>query len=285
MAANLIIIGSRNDAEAVAALQEALAPVPVTMVVISAEDSDDRAALAQLSAADAVVVLISDELLDSPLGQYLPAISNAAYQGNLVQWRILLRPVTRAANTGPLDDWTHFAAAADMAPAAGEVARAMQSSLELFEERPRRPITFGTAPAADAPRIFISHASNDGTFAYTLQARLESRGYRVWTDLTYMRTGHEWRLEIDDGLRGSQAVLVVISPNSIAASSYVSYEWAFAFGAGIPVLPILHQPAEIPPRLKSLQYLDFTAPDPNQWPVDRLCDHLRTLIAEMKNQR
>src|SRR4051812_16507840 len=108
MAANLIIIGSRNDAEAVAALQEALAPVPVTVGVVSAEDSDDRAAVAQLSAADVVVVLISDELLDSPLGQYLPAISDTAYQGNLVQWRILLRPVTRAANTFPLEDWTPF---------------------------------------------------------------------------------------------------------------------------------------------------------------------------------
>jgi hypothetical protein len=283
MAAHLVIIGSRRDAEAVAALQKALASVNVTVDVVTAEDSDDHAAMAHIFAADAALILLSDELVDSSLGRDLPAISAAAYQGNLVLWRILVRPMQRTVDAGPVEDWTRFGTATEMASAADAAGATVRSWLELFEQRPRHPAAIGSMAVAEAPRIFISHASGDGMFAFALQSKLESRGYRVWTDLGYMRTGDEWRAQIDDGLRGSEAVVVVISPKS-TDSSYVTYEWAFACGAGVPVLPIIHQrPKQMHPRLKSMQYLDFTADDPNQWPVDRLADDLRTIIAKTRH--
>ena len=40
----------------------------------------------------------------------------------------------------------------------------------------------------------------------------------------------------------------------------MTYEWAFALGSGVPVLPLLLNSAEadLHPRLRTLQYLDFS---------------------------
>jgi hypothetical protein len=49
------------------------------------------------------------------------------------------------------------------------------------------------------------------------------------------------------------------------ASEYVTYEWAFAWGAGIKVIPVLLKRTELHPRLESLQYLDFTNRTARPW--------------------
>ncbi len=42
------------------------------------------------------------------------------------------------------------------------------------------------------------------------------------------------------------------------ASEYVTYEWAFAWGAGVKVLPVIYKDTPLHPRLEALQHLDFT---------------------------
>jgi HEAT repeat protein len=42
------------------------------------------------------------------------------------------------------------------------------------------------------------------------------------------------------------------------ASEYVTYEWSFALGAGVRVIPILLKHTELHPKLNSLHYRDFT---------------------------
>ncbi len=81
--------------------------------------------------------------------------------------------------------------------------------------------------------------------------------------------GKDWRDEIDNAIRSALAVIVIMSPQA-RASEYVTYEWAFAWGAGIPVIPIMLKPTELHPRLEALQYLDFTARDPADRPWGKL---------------
>jgi hypothetical protein len=52
---------------------------------------------------------------------------------------------------------------------------------------------------------------------------------------------------------------VILSPASVN-SGYVNYEWAFALGCGIPVLPVLLEAVEYPiqSRLEGLPIIDFT---------------------------
>ena len=58
-------------------------------------------------------------------------------------------------------------------------------------------------------------------------------------------------------------------------SEYVTYEWAFAWGNDIEILPIMLKQTALHPRLESLQYMDFT----NR--VTRPYDELITRIKEL----
>jgi hypothetical protein len=106
-------------------------------------------------------------------------------------------------------------------------------------------------------RLFISHSARDKRYADPLHAFLVRLGYRVWTDPA-PRPGLDWRFEIDDAIRSSDAVLVVLTPNS-AESIYVTYEWTLALALNIRVIPITYVPARFHPRLEHLERFDVTS--------------------------
>jgi TIR domain len=58
----------------------------------------------------------------------------------------------------------------------------------------------------------------------------------------------DWRREIDDALRNSHIVLVLVT-RIARQSEYVTYEWAFALGAGVKVVPIVVDKQALHPRL------------------------------------
>ncbi len=64
-----------------------------------------------------------------------------------------------------------------------------------------------------------------------------------------------------------------MSPDA-KASEYVTYEWAFAWGCGIKVIPVMYRKTELHPRLGALQYLDFTG---RIRPWDSLMKTLKTV--------
>ncbi len=49
------------------------------------------------------------------------------------------------------------------------------------------------------------------------------------------------------------------------SSEYVTYEWAFAYGIGLKIIPILYKDTKLHPRLEALQYLDFTSRTSRPW--------------------
>ena len=106
------------------------------------------------------------------------------------------------------------------------------------------------------PQVFISYASEDAIFADLAKMKLHEVGLQVWLDQGALRVGEEWRKAIDEGISSSDLFLIIITPQS-CESPYVTYEWAFALGKGIKVIPLLLEDAEIHPRLAILQYLDF----------------------------
>jgi hypothetical protein len=56
-------------------------------------------------------------------------------------------------------------------------------------------------------------------------------------------------------------------------SEYVIYEWAFAYGSKVPLIPIMLRETPLHPRLAALQYLDFTNRRARPW--DRLFSNVR----------
>lgn len=114
------------------------------------------------------------------------------------------------------------------------------------------------------PKVFISYTSRDGNFAELTRLKLQNCGIDVWLDSLELRGGDEWRRAIDEGIDRCNVVLVILTPTS-CASSYVTYEWAYALGKGKKIIPLLLETAEIHPRLEVLQYIDFRHGRPAPW--------------------
>src|SRR2546425_2384864 len=105
--------------------------------------------------------------------------------------------------------------------------------------------------------IFVSYAREDKDFARQLTLRLRESGRIPWQDLSNLKPGVNWQSAIDDALRNAEALVVVMSPQA-TKSQYVTYEWAFALGAGVLVIPVVKKRTDLHPRLSSIQYIDFT---------------------------
>lgn len=118
---------------------------------------------------------------------------------------------------------------------------------------------------------FICYSSEDAIFADLLRLRLRDGGVEVWVDEGRIHAGDEWRRAIDDGIRSADVCLVVLTPAS-CESPYVTYEWGFALGRGIKVIPLLLKEAELHPRLSVFQYLDFR--DTRQAPWEKLLEEI-----------
>ena len=112
--------------------------------------------------------------------------------------------------------------------------------------------------------VFVSYHRGDADFATVLRIEFEKAGHTVWVDERAISPGADWRTEIDQGIQAADALIAVMSPEA-ARSEYVTYEWAFALGRGIPVVPVVVRTATLHPRLEALQYLDFTSHEARPW--------------------
>jgi HEAT repeat protein len=126
--------------------------------------------------------------------------------------------------------------------------------------------------------IFISYNQEDSDFAAVLMMHIEKAGFDTWMDKSRLRPGSDWSETIDKGIREAITMVVVMSP-AAKASEYVTYEWSFAVGAGIPVIPAMYKDTVLHPRLGRYQYLNFTNPSVRPW------DELVTEIKEIDKQR
>jgi hypothetical protein len=131
--------------------------------------------------------------------------------------------------------------------------------------------------------VFISYKHEDRVFASQLIRQVQTAGFRVWIDDEQLRAGENWREAINTAIRQSFALILVLTPDA-RTSEYVTYEWAFAQGAGIKVIPVmLRATSFLHPQLEMLQYLDFTHADQQPW--DRLIQRLREVQGEYRPDR
>jgi HEAT repeat protein len=120
--------------------------------------------------------------------------------------------------------------------------------------------------------LFISYAHVDRDFAGRLKGEIEKAGFGVWIDTERLRAGDDWRQGIDEAIKGAFALIAVMSPEAFS-SQYVTYEWAFALGMSIKVIPILYRHSTMHPRLDVMQYIDCT--DRENIPWDKILWELK----------
>jgi hypothetical protein len=182
-----------------------------------------------------------------------------------VDW--LRRIQVRPKNGRPLDLGTEAQINADLA----SIAKEIRSILEVVSAKQNEPsdnilshgkevgLAKGEHIHENEQKVdfFISHCHVDGDFAELLKLRIEKEGYTAWTDIERLSVGVDWRQEIDLAIKSAAALIVVMTPEA-KQSEYVTYEWAYAWGIGVKVIPIMLKNTQLHPRLETLQYLDFT---------------------------
>ena len=68
----------------------------------------------------------------------------------------------------------------------------------------------------EPPRLFLSYGVHDASeIAERLRRDLTARGYQVWQDVNRIRAGRPWDEEVQTGLRNSQVLLALLSPQSV----------------------------------------------------------------------
>ena len=103
----------------------------------------------------------------------------------------------------------------------------------------------------DNEKLFISHSSQDDSFARDLRATLADHGQDGWIDSRELRGGDPLWLEIKKAIEGASAYAVVVSPSALQ-SDWVSDELEHALKvqkkrgrAKFPVIPLLLDGAKL----------------------------------------
>jgi hypothetical protein len=130
---------------------------------------------------------------------------------------------------------------------------------------------------------FISHSAKDREFVVRLATDLKRAGIRVWLDQWDIRPGDSFATAVEQGLKESQFLLVVMSPDYFE-SAWAQQEWQYAManeikGGGVRVIPVLYRDCEIPNFLRVKQWVDFRDQTAYQPVLDRLVRDLRRLAS------
>ena len=107
------------------------------------------------------------------------------------------------------------------------------------------------------PKVFLSYARADATFATRLANSLLKHNIEVWLDVYRIEPAKSWARQIGEALDGCQCMIVILSPTSVSSEN-VEDEWNYYLDHKKPTLAALYQPCKIPYRLSKLQYIDFT---------------------------
>lgn len=108
--------------------------------------------------------------------------------------------------------------------------------------------------------IFTSYSRRDEEFALKLvqdlQSKLNDNNVTIWIDQLNIRPGEEWDKIIEKALHTCEAMLLVLSTNSIESDN-VRDEWTFYRDEGKAIIPVMKEKCKLPYRVRRYQYLDF----------------------------
>ncbi len=110
-------------------------------------------------------------------------------------------------------------------------------------------------------KVFISHSSKDKKLVDRIVDDLRSKGISVWYDKFEIQAGDNIVEKINEGLKDSKYLVLILSPNALG-SSWVNEESSFGILQQITlksvfVIPVLIEDCNIPPLLQPRRYIDF----------------------------
>ena len=93
--------------------------------------------------------------------------------------------------------------------------RLVEERMELKSDDEEAHMTNEDAGPRSAPRVFLSHASEDDALAGTIAAALQRNGIETWYDGWSLSPGDSLRRKIDEGLAGCTHFVVLLTAKSI----------------------------------------------------------------------
>ena len=115
------------------------------------------------------------------------------------------------------------------------------------------------------PQVFVSysHSEADSEWVRQFAQSLEQRGFSVWLDETQMHFGDRFREAIEQGLRGSDIIVSLVTPQSITRPN-LFFDLGAALGMGKRVIPIVPKDLDLallPQPLRGRRFLRQASPE------------------------
>jgi hypothetical protein len=130
--------------------------------------------------------------------------------------------------------------------------------------------------------VFISYENEDRDFAEALMYRLKNLGISVWAQPNVARLSDEWYTIIEQALRNASVFIVIMTPTA-KASEAITYEWTFALGVSVPIIPLVLKDTLLHCRLAQLSRFDFTNHTMRPW--EDLFEEVQKKIAAGESHR
>ncbi|MCI0710661.1 MAG: TIR domain-containing protein [Chloroflexi bacterium] len=131
--------------------------------------------------------------------------------------------------------------------------------------------------------VFISYSRKDEAFARQLVADMQAAGLDVWFDRTSIQPGENWDKAIEEGLVAAVAVVIILSPDSMASDN-VRNEINFARDNDQLLLPVLHRPTRIILNLETINWIDVSTAELYQANLKTLVGRIQLELETMKTQ-
>lgn len=137
-------------------------------------------------------------------------------------------------------------------------------------------------------QVFLAHADEDKDPARTLYSNLRSDGISPWLDERDLIPGQDWEFEIEKALQGSDAVLILLSANSVKKTGYFQKEIRHALDyadrqpeGAIYVIPVLLEKCSVPKVLEKWHWVRLFQENGYR----NLLDALRVRAVEISGSR
>ena len=125
-------------------------------------------------------------------------------------------------------------------------------------------------------RVFISYAHADLDFATRLATALAAEGIEPWIDREGIHGGARWSTSVQKGLDTCDALVLVLSPESMESGN-VEDEWQYAIDEAKPVVPVLLRPTKVHFQLRRIQHIDFQS-QPFEVALPQLANGVRRAV-------
>jgi TIR domain len=110
--------------------------------------------------------------------------------------------------------------------------------------------------------VFLSYASKDKPWASEFGSALRDAGVKIWFDEFNLVPGEPWQERVEEALRASRTLVVVLSPHS-AESPWTFFELGAAVADHKRIIPVAREDMDwthLPSPLRRLQILRESSP-------------------------